>query len=90
MIPRLDAGDALADLDDDARALVAENDRKDALRIIAGQRESIGVAHPGMRNLDEHFTLLGRGDVDLDDFEWLACLEGNSGARFHLWILLVG
>ncbi len=88
VIARLDAGDALADLDDDARALMAENDRENALRIVAGQRESVGVAYPGMRDFDEHFTFLGRCDIDLDDFERLACLEGYGGARFHVWISL--
>ena len=86
MIARPDAGDAFTDLDNDARPLVAQNHRENTLRIPARQRVRIGVAHAGVRHPDEHFALPGRGDIDLDDFEWLAGLEGNSGARFHIGI----
>ncbi len=83
MIARFDAGHALAHFHHDAGTLVAEHHRKQAFRVIAGQGERIGVADTGMGDLDQHFALLRRGDVDLDDFQRLAGGEGDGGAAFH-------
>ena len=80
MVTRLDARDALTDLHDDTSALMTENHRENAFRIVAGQGEGIRMANAGVGNFDQNFALLGRGDVELDDFEWLSCLEGDCGA----------
>jgi hypothetical protein len=42
-----------------------------------------------MRHPYEDFAFLRWGDIDFDDFEGLAGLEGNSGARFHVGIPLL-
>ncbi|GBR72176.1 hypothetical protein AA0312_2773 [Acetobacter tropicalis NRIC 0312] len=65
---------------------MAQNHRENTLRITARQRVRIGVAHAGVGYPDEHFALPGWGDINLDDLEWLARLEGYSGARFHVGI----
>ena len=62
--PFLDRRDALADIDDDAGALMAEDGRKQALRIGARQREFVGVADAGRLDLDQH--LAGARAVELD------------------------
>jgi len=36
-----------------------------------------------VRDPDQHFALAGRFDIDFDDLEGLACLEGNGGSGFH-------
>jgi hypothetical protein len=66
VVARLDAGDPGADLDDDAGALVAEDRREDALRIVAGEREGIGVADAG--GLDLHQHLAGTRAVEVHGF----------------------
>jgi hypothetical protein len=84
MVARLDRGDAFADFDDDASAFMAEDDGEETFRVIAGEGECVGVADAGIGDLDQHFALLGRGDVDLDDFQGLSGCEGNCCTGFHL------
>jgi protein involved in ribonucleotide reduction len=83
VIARLYAGDTFSDFYDDARTLVTQNDREDALRIITRQRECVGVADTGVADFDKHFALTGRLHVDLNDFEWLASFKCYGGSRFH-------
>ena len=45
VIALLDGLDACADIDNDASTFVAENGWKRTLRIVAGERERIGVAY---------------------------------------------
>ena len=44
------------------------------------QGERIGVADAGVGDPDQHFALLRRRDVDLDDLQGFACGEGDGGA----------
>ena len=44
------------DVDDDARAFVAEDHREQPFRIGARAREFIGVTDAGRLDLDEHFA----------------------------------
>ena len=81
--PFLSDGDAGPDVDDDARAFVAEDHREQAFRIAARAREFIGVADAGRLDLDQHFAGLGAGQIQRDDFEWLAGFPADGCARFH-------
>ena len=80
MVAGLDAGHAFADLDNDARAFMAQHGGEDAFGIVARQRERIGVADAGVRDPDQHFALARRLDIDLDDLQGLASGKGNGGA----------
>jgi hypothetical protein len=62
---------------------MAQHCRKDALWVIARQGEGIGMADAGVRDLDEHLTFLGWSDIDLDNLQGLASLEGHGGTGFH-------
>ena len=57
MVAGLDAGDALAHLDHNARALMAQHDRKQPFGVFAREREGVGVADAGVRDLDQHLAL---------------------------------
>jgi hypothetical protein len=41
------------------------------------------MADAGVRDLDEHLTFLRRSDIDLNNLQGLACLEGHGGTGFH-------
>jgi hypothetical protein len=41
------------------------------------------VAHPGVRDLDQHLAFLGWSDIDLDNLQGLASLKGHGGTGFH-------
>ena len=86
----LDAGHAFADLDDDARAFMAEHGGEDAFRVVARQRERIGVADAGVGDLDQDLALLRGGHVDLDDLQGFSSLEGDGGFGFHGRVFLSG
>ena len=58
--------DVLADLLDDAGALVAADDRQ-LERQVAGHQVLVGVAHAGGGDLHQHLTGLGLVEVDLLD-----------------------
>jgi hypothetical protein len=74
-----DAGHAFADLDHDARAFMPEHDRKQAFRIVAAEREGIGMADAGVGDLDQHLALARRRDIDLDDLQRLPGFKGDGG-----------
>ncbi len=83
MVALLDAGDALADIDDDAGAFMAEDRREEALGIGARQRELIGVADAGRLDLDQHLAVSRTVEVDLHDLQRLSGGDSDSGAGFH-------
>ena len=83
VIAPLDAGHAGADIDHDARAFVSENGGKETLGIGARQRELVGMTDAGRLDLDQNFTSLRAGEIDLRDLERLSCGDGDGGLRLH-------
>src|SRR3546814_8633797 len=83
VVARRDAGDALADLDHHARALVAEHHRKQALGVRARQRERIGVAQRGVGDLHQHLDPARRLDVDLDDMQRMVDRQSTRRNSSH-------
>jgi hypothetical protein len=41
------------------------------------------MADPGMGDLDQHFALARRCDINVDNLERFSGLEGHSGTGFH-------
>jgi hypothetical protein len=80
MIAWLHAGDARPRFDHHARAFMAQHCREQAFRIVAGQREGIGVAYAGMGDLYQHLALARRLDVDLHYLQGLAGGKCDGGA----------
>jgi hypothetical protein len=74
---------ARAYVDNDACAFMTENRGERAFRIIAAQRESVGVADAGGFEFDENFTRLWAFEVDFGDFERFAGGNGHGCASFH-------
>ena len=87
MIAGLHGGDAGADLANDARALMAEDGRKNALAVETVERIGVGMADAGRLDLDQDFAGLRPFQVELDDLQRLLCLEGDGGACLHLLVL---
>ena len=83
VVARLNAGDPFAHLDHNARALMAQHDRKQPFGVFARERESVRVADAGVRDLDQHLTLARWRDVDLDNLQRLASFKGDGCTRFH-------
>ena len=52
-----DGAHAGPDIDHDSRALMAENGRERALRVLAGEGELVGMANAGRLDLDEDLAL---------------------------------
>ena len=75
--------DALADVLDDARALVAEHARRVARRVRARRRVHVGVADAAGRQPDQHLAGLRAREVDLGHVERLAELLQHGGADLH-------
>ncbi|MNU90076.1 hypothetical protein D3C71_799310 [compost metagenome] len=74
---------ARAHVDDDAGAFMAEDGRKNAFRIGAGQGVVIGMANARGFQLDQHFAGARAGQVDFFDRQRGARLPGNRGFGFH-------
>ncbi len=70
-------------IDHHAGAFVAENRRKQALRIRPGTRELVGMADAGRLDLDQDFAFLWPIKIDGLDAERLARFPGDGGFRFH-------
>ena len=83
VVALLHRGDAGPDVDDDARALVAEDRGKQPFRIGARQREFVGVADAGGLDLDQHFAAARALELDRRHLERLAGRVGHSGANIH-------
>jgi hypothetical protein len=47
---------------------MAQHRREDTFRIVAGEGESIGMAHAGMGDFHQNFAFFRRRDVNLNDF----------------------
>ena len=60
---------ASADVDDNARALVAEDAGEKTFGVGAGQGEVIGVADAGRLDFDQHLAGAGAIEIYLDDFK---------------------
>ena len=80
MVARRHAGDALAHLYHDARALVAQHRREQALRVIAGQGVGVGMAHAGVGDAHQHLARARRRDIDLYHLQRLIGTKGHCGA----------
>ena len=74
---------ARPDIDDDAGALMAQDGRKQAFRVGAGEREFIGVAYSRGLHLDQHLTGFRSIKVNVYDLKRLTLVKGNSGTSFH-------
>src|SRR6185503_11800804 len=75
--------DACADVDHKAGALVSENARKDAFRVLPRQRVCVGVANTGRLDLHQHFA--GFWTLELDRLDGEFCLGSlcDGGANVH-------
>ena len=89
MVAHLHVMHARADLDDLARAFVAQHDRHRPRPVAVDQRQ-VGVAEPAAADLDQHLALARRIEIDLEDMDGLALGEGprraadRENAGFHL------
>ncbi len=83
MIARLNTGHACADFAHNARALMAQNAREDALTIQPVKRIGIGMADAGRHDLDQDFPGLRAFKVQFDDFQRFLGFKGDSGASLH-------
>ena len=84
VVARLDRLHARPDLDHDARALVAEDRREQALGVGAGERVRVGVADAGRLDLDQHLAGLRPLELDGLDRERLPGLVRHRRAYVHL------
>ena len=82
MVADSDVEDTLADLLDDARALVTPDQR-----VVAGQVPGagvvVGVTEPGRGELDEHFAGLRRVELELDDVPRLSGFPHDCSTGLH-------
>jgi len=85
MVAGFDAGDARPDFAHDPRAFVAEHAGEDAFAVEAVQRIGVGVADARRHDLHQNLARLRPFKVEFDDFERLLRLEGNGGARLHIF-----
>src|SRR5690606_20564325 len=72
------------DLDHDTGALMAEDGRERAFRVVARQGEGVGVADAGRLDLDQHLARLRPLELDRVDLQRLAGLERYRRAYVHL------
>jgi hypothetical protein len=77
MVAGLYVSDALADRLDVSGALMAEDDRKSALGVLAGECVGICVADTRVVDLDTDFVCPGRKNLNLLDGEILAGFPSN-------------
>ena len=72
-----------ADIDHDAGALVAEDRREQPLRVVARQRELVGVADAGRLDLDQHLAGLRAFELDRASPRAACRAERHGGANVH-------
>src|ERR1051326_6512656 len=68
---------------------MAEDGRKQAFGVGAGQGELVSMADTSRLYLNEHLAGLGAFELDLRDDERLGFLQCDGGAGFHGGFLLV-
>ncbi len=90
MVALLEAGDAASDIDDDTGALMAEDRRKEPLRIGPGQGEGVGMANPGRLDFDQHFAVFRSIEPYRLDRQRLSGLVSNSGTSLHRHLPPIG
>jgi hypothetical protein len=78
-----DRRDAWADIHHHARTLMAEDRRKEPLRIGARKGELVGVADPGRPDFDQHFAGAWAFQLHGRHFERLAGSQRDGGANIH-------
>jgi hypothetical protein len=83
VVALLQRHDAWPDIDHDAGAFVAENDREEAFRIAAGAREFVGMADARCLDLDQHLAEFRPVEIDRLDLELLAGLVANGSLGLH-------
>jgi hypothetical protein len=83
VIAFLHAGDALADVDHDARAFMTEDRRKQSFRVGAGQCEFVGVADTRGLDLDQHLALARSFELNSRYFQRLSGSDSDGGANIH-------
>ena len=74
---------ALADIDDDARAFMAEDRGEGTFRVVARQSESVRMADAGSFDFDQHLAVLGAVQLYGFDGQRLTRLAGDGGAYIH-------
>src|SRR4051812_28173820 len=83
MVATLQAGDARADLHDDAGALVAEDRGKEPFGIGSRARELVGVADARRLDLDQYFARFRPIEPNRFDRERRPCLVRHGRAYLH-------
>ena len=83
VVALFDRGDARPDIDDDARALVTEDRRKQPFRVGAREGEFVGVANPGRLDLDQNFAGARAFELHSRHFERFAGGGCHGGANIH-------
>ena len=84
VIAHFKAGHTLAHFNHDARALMAEDRREDALRIIARTGELIRVAQAGRLDFDQDLSRARAFQIDLHNFKRFSSGNGNGGFSAHV------
>jgi hypothetical protein len=84
MVALLQRRDAGADIDDHARALMAEDGRENALGIGAGPGEFVGVADAGGLDLDQNFAARGPSSTPIREAASSRVRLARSRARVIL------
>ena len=83
MVALLHRGDARADVNHDARALVAQNGRKQSLGVGARQRELIGMTNAAGPDLHQNFAGARSFKLNMSHGKGLAGLESDGGFNVH-------
>ena len=89
MIAHFQRGDALAHLDHNASAFMAQNGWENPLRIIARARELIRVTQPRCLNLNQNLARLRTLKVHFHNLQRLTRRHRNCCSRSHLKLHLL-
>ena len=90
MIPLGKARHATPDIDDDAGAFMAEDRRKEPLRIRSRQSELVGMADPSRLDLDQNLSVFWAIELNGFDRKRLSGLVSDSCAGLHDCLLPLG